>query len=351
MLYQWKNIFNNILFFCKNNIKFRDEDSNIHWLALHFYGGLTGILETPLESFFVDMIPNSVNHNVLYLLFESQNPEYVSRILKGNQYPVQIHSKLQGYITGYCMSHCSSTAEWEIDDWNNDLLQSMITGTSSGMGGMITSLVISNVTDYSKCLQMLYKLEHYTKKLFYLSLESFYCSYLSFSSSSPFFYHHSCDNDCICCDQLSQLYRYCPTLQIFILSINGSKLNCTPMFSSLHLMTCLVALDVKGIVIDDSNHEVSTGLRQTTTLNSLSLSDCELINLSSEGLSQNKSIVSLNLRNMKMNIEGAKVLKEILSKNVILERLVNFTVLQTRSILILLILLKSYLKVYKRVRV
>ena len=61
----------------------------------------------------------------------------------------------------------------------------MITGTSSGMGGMINSLVIRNVTDYSKCLQMLYKLEHYTKKLFYLSLENFYSSYLSFSSSSP----------------------------------------------------------------------------------------------------------------------------------------------------------------------
>ena len=112
----------------------------------------------------MDIIPNSVNHNVLYLLFESQNLEYVSRILKGNQYPVQIRSKLQGYITGYCISHCSSTAEWEIDDRNNDLLQSMITGTSSGMGGMITSLVIRNVSDYSKCLQMLYKLEHYTKR-------------------------------------------------------------------------------------------------------------------------------------------------------------------------------------------
>ena len=31
-------------FFLQTNIKFRDEDSDIHWLALHFYGGLTGIL-------------------------------------------------------------------------------------------------------------------------------------------------------------------------------------------------------------------------------------------------------------------------------------------------------------------
>ena len=79
-------------FFPKAYIKFRDEFFSIHWRALHFYGGLTGILETPLETFFMCMIPNSVNHNVFHLLFESQNPEYISRILKGNQYPVQILS-------------------------------------------------------------------------------------------------------------------------------------------------------------------------------------------------------------------------------------------------------------------
>ena len=84
------------------------------------------------------------------------------------------------------------------------------------------------------------------------------------------------------------------------------------------MMTCLVQLDLKGIVIDDSNHIVSNGIRQTTTLNSLSLSDCDLMVLSPEGLSQNKS---LNFSNIKMNIEGAKVLKEILSENLNLRRL------------------------------
>ena len=192
----------------------------------------------------------------------------------------------------------------------------MITGTSSGMGGMITSLVIRYVTDCSKCFQMLYQLEHYTRKLSFLSLH-LYSSY-NFSVSYPYLH---CNNDCICCDELSQLYRYCPKLQTIKLSVSGLKLNCNPIFSSLHLMTCLVKLDLKGIVIDDSNHIVSNGIRQTTTLNSLSLSDCELINLSPEGLSQNKSIISLNFSNIKMNIEGAKVLKEILSENLNLGRL------------------------------
>ena len=290
-------------FWPEPKILYSDEDSNIHWPVLHFYAGLTGVVGTPLDSALVDKKSISVNHNVLYLLFESQNPEYISTVLKENQYKIRIFSKLQGYITAYCIFHCSSTANWEIDDLNNDLLQSMISSTSRSMGGMISSLKIGNVTDYSKCIQMLYQLEHYTNILSYLSLSNLYC-----------------DDDFISCDELSQLYRYFPKLQTFTLSLfNGSKLNCTPFFSSLHLMTCLEILRLTGIVIDDSNHLVSNGLRQTSTLKLLDLRDCDFINLSPEGLSQNMSIVSLNLSNIKMSIEGFKVLKEILSESVYLK--------------------------------
>ena len=289
--------------------EYRQEYSNIHWPVLHFYGGLTGVVGTPLENIFVGMKSKLVKHNVLYLLFESQNPEYISTLLKEKQYEVNIKSKLQGYIIGYCISHSSSTAEWMITDDSNHLLQSMISSTSSSsMGGMINHLTISKVTDYSKCFQMLYQLEKHTKALSKLSI---YGSLNDFSHSKL----HA-DHNGICCDELSQLYKCCPKLKKFQLHDFDKKLNCIPLFSSLHLMTCLETLDLTGIVIDDSSHIVSNGLRQTTSLKSLSLSKCDLMNLSPEGLSQNKSIVSLKLWNIKMNIEGYKALNHFLKENI-----------------------------------
>ena len=288
--------------------KYRQGYSNIHWPVLHFYGGLTGVVGTPLENIFVGT-ESFVNHNILYLLFESQNPEYISTVLKENKY----ESKLQGYITGYCISHSSSTAEWKIIDWNNHLLQSMISSTSSSsMGGMINNLLISEVTDYSKCFQMLFQLEKHTKALPDLSL--FGSSF--FHSHSDFTHSKSHADNYICCDELSQLYKYCPKLKTFVLSVNHPKLNCTSLFSSLHLMTSLETLYLTGIVIDDSSHIVSNGLRQTTTLKSLTLRYCDLMNLSPEGLSQNKSIVSLELDNIMMNVEGSKALKKLFIENI-----------------------------------
>ena len=293
--------------------EYEQEYSNIHWPVLHFYGGLTGIVGTPLENIFVGMKSSSVNHNVLYLLFESQNPEYISTVLKKNQYKVDIESKLQGYITGYCISHSSSTAKWMITDDDNHLLQSMISSTSSSsMGGMINDLTISEVTDYSKCFQMLFQLEKHTKALSDLSLSRSSFSY----SHSDFTHSKSHADNYICCDELSQLYKYCPKLNRFKLDDSDKKLNCAPLFSSLHLMTCLETIDLRGIVIDDSSHIVSNGLRQTTTLKSLTLRNCDLMNLSPEGLSQNKSIVLLELCNIMMNNEGSIALKHFLIENI-----------------------------------
>ena len=290
----------------------KQEYTNIHWPVLHFYGGLTGVVGTPLENIFV-VTKSSINHNVLYLLFESQNPEYISTVLKVNEYDIEIKSKLQGYITGYCVSHSSSTAKWKINDMYSLFLQSFI--SISSMGGMISNLTIRFFTDYSKCFQMLFQLEKHTKALSDICLVKFPSDItLPFSKS-----HAYVDDDC--CDELSQLFRYCPKLKTFEITDFNNKLNCAPFFSSLHLMTCLETLDLTGIVIDDSHHIVSNGLRQTTTLKSLILSNCVLMNLSPEGLSQNKSIVSLELDDIKMNIEVSKALKQILKENIYLTSL------------------------------
>ena len=288
--------------------EYTDEDSIVHLPVLHFYAGLTGIVGTPLDSILVGIKSNdSLHHNVLHLLFESQNPEYISTVLKENQYVVDIQSKLQGYVTGYCISHCSSSAEWKIDVAYCNLLQPMVSRMSRSMGGTISSLRITDVTDYSRCLQMIFQLHDYTKELSWLNL---------FSMSNSFG-----DNDCIRCDELSQLYRYCPKLKSFTLTSYFRKLNCTPFFSSLHQMTCLETLHLESVVLDDSSHIVSNGLRQTTTLKSLILCEGDLLNLLPEGLSQNLSIVSLTLRNVKMNIEGFKAIKQILKDNRNLESL------------------------------
>ena len=123
---------------------------------------------------------------------------YTSTVLKENKYDIEIKSKLQGYITGYYVSHSSSTAKWKNDDMYSLFLQSFISTTSSSsMGGMISNLTITFFTDYSKCFEMLFQLEKHTKALW-------------------------------------------PS-------------------SSLHLMTCLETLNLTGIVIDDS-HIVSNGL-------------------------------------------------------------------------------------------
>ena len=160
---------------------YRPNVSNIHWPVLPFYGGLVGIVGTPLETILVGTLLSRCNiFNILYLLFESQNPEYISTVLKENQYDVDILSNLQGYITGYCISHCSSRVKWKIDI-AVDVIPSMISGISSNMhGGMISSLYIKNVTDYSKCFQMLHQLECYTSILSHLSLHSSYENVMSF---------------------------------------------------------------------------------------------------------------------------------------------------------------------------
>ena len=83
-------------------------------------------------------------------------------------------------------------------------------------------------------------------------------------------------------------------------------------------MTCLQTLDLKGIVIDDSNLIVSNGLKQTKTLNALSLRDCDLINLSSEALSQSNSLVLLSLDGI-MNITNELFEGIQQSKTIIIE--------------------------------
>ena len=286
--------------FRQTMIKFIVADSNIHWPALYFYAGITRVMGTPLESichrtkgytFSVNVVPD-----LLYLLFESQNPEYISTVLNDKQYKITIESRLVGYITGYCISHCFSAAKWRIET-EQHLIQSIITGTSSSIGGMINGLYIDDVTDYSKCFQMLFQLEGYTKDLTYLRLSNFYK-----------------DNDCSCCDELAQLYRYYPKLQMLILIVKGLRLDFTPCFSSLHHMSRLKTLSLTGIVINDSCHIVCDQPKQMTCLE-LRFNDCDLISLSAEALLLNTPFHELHLHNISLNVQSSAALKQFIKEN------------------------------------
>ena len=276
--------------------------SNIHWPALHFYAGITKVVGTPLESICrgTDAYDNIISVNVapdlLYLLFESQNPEYISTALKGKQYEINIKSRYLGYIAGYCISHCSSTAKWRIQT-EQHLIQSVITGTSSRIGGIINGLDIGRVTDYSKCFQMLFQLEGYTKHLTYLRLANVY----------------NC-NDCKTCDELAQLYKYYPKLQMLILNIvKGLRLDFTPCFLSLHHMSRLHTLRLTGILINDSCHIVCNN--QPTQELELFLNDCDLISLSAKALLLNTPFHELHLHNISLNVQSSAALKQFIKEN------------------------------------
>ena len=287
--------------FPQTEIEFIVKDSDIHWPALHFYAGITRVMGTPLENICRGITAYFISGNVapdlLYLLFESQNPEYISTVLKDEQYEINIKSRRLGYITGYCISHCSSPAKWRVKT-EQHLLQSIITGTSSSIGGIINGLDIDDVTDYSKCFQMLFQLEGYTKDLTYLRLSNFYK-----------------DNDCSCCDELAQLYRYYPKLQMLILIVEGLRLDFTPCFLSLHHMSSLNTLSLTGILINDSCHIVCNNQPTQKTSLELILNDCDLISLSAEALLLITPFHELHLHNISLNVQSSAALKQFIKEN------------------------------------
>ena len=251
--------------------------SSIHWPALYFYGGLTKIVGTQLENILFSV--QSVNCNLLRLLFESQNMNYIASLLKENLYFITIGTYLEAFVTGYCISHSSPTARYRIDDLYDHFLQAM-TVTCTTYGGKIVSFSNIRVANYSKSLQSLFQLRQFTTELTFLRLSQCICN---------------SENVTVCCNELSQLHIYCPKLQKLMLLADGNKLNCTPLFDSLQHMSSLEELHLQGVIIDDSNYTVTNGLQQTTTLKSLVIRISNLIHSSAKVLLQNESLQSLTL--------------------------------------------------------
>ena len=324
-------------------IKTKGGFHNVHLPALLFYGGLTKVKGTPLE----ELLSNnhSCTYNFLSLLFETQNIEYISTVLRDRTYEIEIKSHMQSYVTGYSIANSSSTALWDIHIKETRFIKTLVNGVNhatSSDGGSVSKLQISGRVLISKHVILLSELQQHLKKLTYLTLV------LDDNSRDTF---------------KKQLFGFCPTLKN-IRMYNKKKIPClnvSPLFLAFPKIT---SLDLRGAVVDDT---VSTGLTNATlkslklteylividrqdvlTENStlgnvtaiaqplaeelhyntqielltlIEISDSKALNILL-GLIQNNSVSSLELDRVKLDVEGSITLRDVMRKNTTLRKMI-----------------------------
>ena len=325
-------------------IKTKGGFHNVHLPALLFYGGLTKVKGTPLE----ELLSNnhSCTYNFLSLLFETQNIEYISTVLRDRTYEIEIKSHMQSYVTGYGIANSSSTALWDIHIKETRFIKTLVNGVNhatSSDGGSVYKLKISGRFLISKHVILLSELQQHLKKLTYLTLV------LDDNSRDTF---------------EKQLFGFCPTLKN-IRMYNKKKIPClnvSPLFLAFPKIT---SLDLRGAVVDDT---MSTGLTNAT-LKSLKLTEYLIVidrqdvltenstlgNFTSDiaqplaeelhyntqiellklneisdskalnillGLIQNNSVSSLELDCVKLDVEGSITLRDVMRENTTLRKMI-----------------------------
>ena len=219
---------------------------NFHLPALLFYAGLTKIKGTPLEEILSNN--HSCTYNFLSLLFESQNVEYISSVLTDRTYEMKIKSHMESYVTGYGIANSSSTALWDIDIKETRFIKTLINGVNhatSSDGGSVSKLKISGGVLNSKHV-ILSQLQRYMTKLTDLDLVL---------------------NDISCDNIEKQFFGFCPALKNICIYTKKRLpfLNVFPKITSLTL---------REAVVDDA---VSTGLTNSITLKSLKFTECKIV--------------------------------------------------------------------------
>ena len=330
-------------------IKTEGEFHNIHLPSLLFYGGLTKVKATPLEEILSNN--HSCTYNFLSLLFETQNIEYISSVLTDRTYEMKIKSHMESYVTGYGIANSSSKALWKIDIKETRFIQTLINGVNhatSSDGGNIVSLKVNGALNFG-VWTLLSQIQQHTKKLteLHLHLESI-------SLETPSF-------------------EFCPSLKFITVSSKTKArsliLNCCAFFLALSQITSLYSLHLHSVSIDVSSEVMNTGLRNVTSLKSVKFSNCyiiinrqdvstenntltdftsthitqpleelqynkglesiQLINISESkvsdalmfGLIQNKSLSSLELYNVKLDVEGGRTLRGVMTANTTLRKM------------------------------
>ena len=320
-------------------IETKGEFHNIHLPALLFYGGLTKVKGTPLEEILSKN--NSCTYNFLCLLFETQNIEYISSVLTDRTYKRKIKSHMESYVTGYGIANSSSTALWDIDIKETRFIKTLINGVNhatSSDGGSVSKLQISGRVLNSKHSVLLSELQRYMTKLSDLDLILDDISHDNFEK---------------------QIFGFCPALKN--ICIHAKK-----RLPSLNVFPKITGLTLKGAVVDDA---VSTGLTNSITLKSLKFTKCDIVidrqdvlpenstlgNFTSDiaqplaeelhyntqiellklnnisdskalnilmlELIQNKSVSSLELFNVKLDVEGGRTLRNVMRENTTLRKM------------------------------
>ena len=324
-------------------IKTKGEFRNVHLPALLFYAGLTNVKRTPLEEILSNN--HSCTYNFLCLLFESQNIEYISSVLTDRTYEFKINSHMKSYVTGYGIANSSSTALWDIDIKETRFIQTLVNGVNhatSSNGGSVQKLMISGGVLNSKYLILLSELQQHMTKLTDLDLD--------FNSISRDTFE-------------KQPFGFCPTLKNIHLKTNRVPfLNVSLIFLAFSNIT---SLRLGGAVVDDA---VSTRLTNSITLKSLKfsfdividiqnastenstlgnftsditqplaeelhyntqikslqlrgISDSKALNILMLKFIQNKSVSSLELHHVELDVEGGRILRDIMRENTTLRKM------------------------------
>ena len=319
-------------------IKRKGEFHNVHLPSLLFYAGLTKVKGTPLEEILSNN--HSCTYNFLSLLFESQNIEYISSVLTDRTYKMKIKSHMESYVTGYGIANSSSTALWDIDIRETRFIKTLVNGVNhatSSDGGSVSKLKISGGVLNSKHV-ILSQLQRYMTKLTDLDLVL---------------------NDISRDNIEKQFFGFCPALKNICIYTKKRLpfLNVFPKITSLTL---------KEAVVDDT---VSTGLTNSITLKSLKFTECKIVidrqdvltenntsgNFTSDitqplaeelhyntqieslklikisdskalnilmlELIQNNSVSSLELFNVKLDVEGGRILRDVIEENTTLRKM------------------------------
>ena len=319
-------------------IETKDEFHNVHLPALLFYAGLTKIKGTPLEEILSNN--HSCTYNFLSLLFESQNVEYISSVLTDRTYEMKIKSHMESYVTGYGIANSSSTALWEIDIKETRFIKTLINGVNhatSSDGGSVSKLKISGGVLNSKHV-ILSQLQRYMTKLTDLDLVL---------------------NDISRDNIEKQFFGFCPALKNICIYTKKR-------LPSLNVFPKITSLTLREAVVDDT---VSTGLTNSITLKSLKFTKCKIVIDRQDVLTENstlgsftsdiaqplaeelhyntqiellkliaikdskafnilmleliqiKSLSSLELFNVKLDVEGGRILRDVIEENTTLRKM------------------------------
>ena len=163
---------------------------DIHWPALHFYAGLTGIVRTPLEE--IIRSNQSTEYNYLYLLFECQCAELVSSVFKEGEIESTVRSHMEAYVSGHCIARSCVSTRWKMKLKKSGFVVNLVHGIEHakviGKGGSICTLHVSSGTsncDIIKFMNLLGQIKEYIENL-NLHYETDLKTYTYYSTSKQF---------------------------------------------------------------------------------------------------------------------------------------------------------------------